>query len=471
MEEISEFINRITRLANRNQQLNSQLQELVSRYQSIEAQNNRYQSLLSEYAPEEGELKATGKRHLKRFPMVSLIYATFRGFKGLNTHVHAEELIDTLDELHLQIGQIAAKHNLMKIKTIGDSFLFVGGMLEEDRTNPIDVILAAREMQELVRNSCLELNNGKPFWKLSVGIHTGSVTAELTGKKKSPYNLLGNTVKIAYRLGRICTTDQLNISVMTFEMVKEFFNTEMFGHLPVKYRGAIDFYQLKSIYSELSENKEGLVPNYEFRIKYGLIQFMDIQERLLDKLEQQLPKNLYYHSVKHTIDVVTEVELIGWAEGLTEEEVLLLKLAALFHDSGHIVSYKGHEHYSTVFAREMLEGYNYTEEQIETVCRLIMATQFPPKPKDKLEEVICDSDLDYLGRSDFLPVSNTLFREMKEFELIDTYDNWNRLQLNFIRNHQYYTKTARNLREVNKQSQIDRLMHLLQHDEDLVGFS
>ena len=91
----------------------------------------------------------------------------------------------------------------------------------------------------------------------------------------------------------------------------------------------------------------------------------------------------------------------------------LLKTAGLFHDAGHTVAYDNHEFYGTELAREMLPKFNYTQEQIDRICEIIMSTKLPPKPKNLLEEIICDSDLDYLGRSDFIPVSNTLFEELK----------------------------------------------------------
>ena len=160
--------------------------------------------------------------------------------------------------------------------------------------------------------------------------------------------------------------------------------------------------------------------------------------------------------------MVTEVELIGWAEGLSEEELLILKLAALFHDSGHSVDYETHEEQSSKIACDILTHYQYPQDQVDVVCRLILSTKFPPSPKDKMEEVICDSDLDYLGRSDFIPVSNTLYQELKERNLIGTLEEWNKKQLSFIKSHQYYTETARNLREVNKLSQIERLEKLIE---------
>ena len=98
------------------------------------------------------------------------------------------------------------------------------------------------------------------------------------------------------------------------------------------------------------------MPNALFDTKFKLIQFTDIQEMILDKLENELPAYLYYHNVKHTVDVVTEVELIGWAEGLDDEGILLLKTAALFHDAGHTIAYDDHEFHGTELVKEFPSG-------------------------------------------------------------------------------------------------------------------
>ena len=90
-----------------------------------------------------------------------------------------------------------------------------------------------------------------------------------------------------------------------------------------------------------------------------------------------------------------------------------------------------------------------------------MATQLPPTPKTLLQKIICDSDLDYLGRSDFIPVSDTLFKELKEQNIITSLNEWNKLQVKFLSGHAYFTNTAKNLREVNKQDQIDRISDLI----------
>ena len=220
-------------------------------------------------------------------------------------------------------------------------------------------------------------------------------------------------------------------------------------------------YYVNGIEPGISVDREGILPNRMFDTKFKLIQFGDLQEIILDKLERELPAYLYYHNVKHTIDVVTEVELIGWAEGVSEEDVLLLKTAALFHDAGHTIGYDNHEFLGCQLAEEYLTRYYFTDEQINRIKELIMATQMPPEPKNLLEKIICDSDLDYLGRSDFIPVSNNLFEELKEQNKIGSMHEWNKLQIKFITGHQYFTETARNLREVNKQRQIQRIKKIL----------
>ena len=159
--------------------------------------------------------------------------------------------------------------------------------------------------------------------------------------------------------------------------------------------------------------------------------------------------------------MVTQAELIGLGEGVSDEEILLLKTAALFHDAGHIKGYDNHEYNSTLIAREYLPKFGYTQDQIDTVCDIIMATKLPPEPQNLLQRIMCDSDLDYLGRSDFIPVSNTLYEELKEQNKIASLNEWNKLQIKFLSSHQFFTNTAKSLREVNKQKQIERIKQLI----------
>lgn len=471
MSNINDYISRITQLANRNKRLHEELQQLVGRYSHIQNQNDKYLELLQRFsAPrdiEEDRLKPLKPRKtFQRLRMVSLLYVSISGFEQLQTTKNPSGLIDLLDELLFSIDKIAEDFNLSKIKSFGDNIIYAAGLNIENRTNPVDITMAAGKMLKSAEKMH-QKNPESALWQLKMGIHTGPLLALKSETQHSPYSLSGESIHISCRFGEASPPGQINMSEMTFELVKEFFAVNPLGKMPVKYKGELKMFLVHGLLSTLHEKDHLYSGNPLFAVRYGHIQFMDIEKEVLDLLEKKLPKNLYYHNVKHTVDVVTEVELIGWAEGLNEDQILLLKLAALFHDAGHIFSYKEHEYQSTLIARDILGHYNLSAVEIDTICRLIMATRLPPQPTDKLEEIMCDSDLDYLGRTDFIPVSNSLFEELKDRDMVNSLDDWNKLQLKFIGNHQYFTQTAQNLREVNKKQQIERLGKLLKPDPSL----
>jgi adenylate cyclase len=459
-----ELIKRISKLAKLNQELEEQLKKLVKQNEKLSRDYEKVKALYEKVTPEGLRELAEGEKKEKslKFNMATVLFADIHGFSKLVEGLDSTVVMDELDEILYEFDQIATKYKIEKIHTIGDTYMCAGGIPVKNITNPIDVVMAAMEMRNFLEN--FEINKRgeeNRIWDLKIGIHTGPVTATVTGKKKVNYDIKGDTVNTASRIEAVSEKGMILISVMTNELVKEFFDCEYFGKLPVKYKGDLQMYRVTGLKPEFSIDGKGVVPNDAFRIKFGLIQFTDIQEIILDKLERELPDYLFYHNVKHTVDVVTEVELIGWAEGCTDEEILLLKTAGLFHDAGHTVVYDGHEYQGTLIAREMLPKYNYTPEQIERICQVILSTKLPPQPTNLLEEIICDSDLDYLGRSDFIPVSNTLFEELKAQNKMGSLNDWNKIQVRFISGHQYFTKTARSLREVNKQLQIERIQSLI----------
>jgi adenylate cyclase len=408
------------------------------------------------------EAEAEKKERSLKFNMATVLFADIHGFSRLVEGMDSSLVMDELDEILYEFDAIVTRFKIEKIKTIGDTYMCAGGIPVKNITNPVDVVMAAMEMRNFLQTyEAKKRGENSRIWDLKIGIHTGPVTANISGKKKVNYDIKGDTVNTASRVEAVSEQGSILISVMTYELVKEFFDCEYFGKLPVKYKGDLQMYRVKGLKPEFSINGEGVVPNDAFRIKFGLIQFTDIQEIILDKLEKELPDYLFYHNVKHTVDVVTEVELIGWGEGCSDEEILLLKTAGLFHDAGHTVAYDNHEFFGTELAREMLPKYNYSPEQIERICSIIMATKLPPRPTNLLENIICDSDLDYLGRSDFIPVSNTLYEELKAQNKMGSLNDWNKIQVKFISGHQYFTQTARSLREVNKQQQIERIQSLI----------
>ncbi len=463
-ESQEKLIQRIAKLAKQNQELEEKIKKLLKENEKLLNQNEKQKALLEKFSPGELEkdVPSLADQRALKFNMATVLFADVHGFSRVMADSDSAELIDELDEILYNFDHIVEKYKIRKIKTIGDTYMCAGGIPVKNITNPIDVVMAALEMQNFLgKHEKSRRGESGQIWDLKIGIHTGPVTANISGRKKVSYDIKGDTVNTASRVEGVSGQGKILISVMTYELVKEFFQCEYYGKLPVKYKGDLDVYEVLGIKPQFSVNGDGINPNEAFNIKFALIQFTDIQEIILDKLEKELPGYLYYHNVKHTVDVVTEVELIGWAEGCSDEEILLLKTAGLFHDAGHTIDYDNHEYHSTEMARKILPEFNYSELQINTICDTIMATRLPPEPGNLLEEIICDADLDYLGRSDFIPVSNTLYDELKAQDKIGSLNDWNKLQVKFISNHQYFTKTARSLREVNKQKQIERIESLI----------
>jgi uncharacterized protein len=179
--------------------------------------------------------------------------------------------------------------------------------------------------------------------------------------------------------------------------------------------------------------------------------YNSIRSDILLKLQNGLSKDLTYHTVQHTLDILKNAERIARDENIhNEQDIYLLKVACLYHDSGFLVIYKGHEEESCKLAKKELPGFGLTTKQVDTICRLIMATRIPQTPCNKLEEVICDADLDYLGTEDFFRISNTLFSELKNKKMVTTKQEWNSIQVSFLKNHHYFTATNKKLRERQK---------------------
>ncbi len=184
------------------------------------------------------------------------------------------------------------------------------------------------------------------------------------------------------------------------------------------------------------------------------MQFEKVKEFILGKLKKELAENLTYHSLGHIKDVYAAAENLARLEHITGEDLTLLLTAVLFHDSGFIESQKDHERLSCEIAEKYLPEYDYSPEQIKRVCSMIMATQIPQSPKNNLEQIICDADLDYLGRDDFFKIGNTLFSELRMYGILSNEREWNELQVRFLENHHYFTHSAKVLRVEKKAANL-----------------
>jgi HD superfamily phosphodiesterase len=179
---------------------------------------------------------------------------------------------------------------------------------------------------------------------------------------------------------------------------------------------------------------------------------------ILERLTTGLPPHLHYHSTKHTLDVYNTAAMIAVNENINAENTRLLLTAALFHDSGFLQQSKGHEAISCEIASEALPGFGYAKTEIEKICLMVSATRIPQNPDSLLEQILCDADLDYLGRDDFFETGHNLYLEMLAEGTIANETEFDRLQIDFLQQHHYFTKTSQQLRNDKKAQHLNILL-------------
>lgn len=183
--------------------------------------------------------------------------------------------------------------------------------------------------------------------------------------------------------------------------------------------------------------------------------FDGAKKYILTRLGNELKPTLYYHSVAHTISVWEATIRLAGMENISSTDRQLIETAALYHDSGMLFQYNDHESTSIALSREHLPSFGYTIQEIDFICGLIFMTRLPQGAKTISEEILCDADLDYLGREDFFIHSFELQLEWKLNGIKDTsLEEWMKIQEQFLSSHHYFTKSAIQLRQAQKMKNL-----------------
>lgn len=181
------------------------------------------------------------------------------------------------------------------------------------------------------------------------------------------------------------------------------------------------------------------------------MQYDQLYAFVISKLENELDSNITYHNVRHTINVIKNATYIAEKENYDENQVILLKTAALLHDVGFLENSLNHEVLGCNFAKKHLKSFDYSDAEVIQICEMIMATKLPQTPKNELSKMLCDADLFYLGDENFTSNAEKLFTELQHFGFIKTKQEWNDRQLDFLKQHSFFTKTAKLEQEAQKQ--------------------
>jgi class 3 adenylate cyclase len=431
------------------------LEQIINkRTEDLIIEKEKTEALLENVLPKNtaSEIMEKGKATKIKYNFVTVLFSDIQGFTRIAEEMNPEVLIDELDKFFFYFDSVVEKFGIEKIKTIGDAYMCAGGIPEKNRTNPVEVILAALEMKgymkKLKETSELE---GMKYWDIRIGIHTGTVVAGVVGQKKLSYDIWGDTVNTASRMESSGEAGKINISGTTYEFVKEFFTCEFRGKMPVKYKGELEMYFVNGIIPELCDKNGG--PNRKFIVKMLMIKLQDIEEMIIKMFDDEAPPNLYFHNSSMVKNISNQVELLSRAENLPDEEFINLKLASVFLLTGYMSDYEKPMEASLRLVEEILPVYGFSQENVEAVKKIIRNC-FTDHQESLSDNILHDARYDYLGRIDYMKLTDKLLRERTEYgKLIDN-KTWIEFQRKQLSDHQFITKTASLLRSVTVVDQI-----------------
>ena len=404
------------------------------------------------------EIMSKGKAEKVKYNFVTVLFSDIQGFTRIAEEMNPELLIDELDKFFFHFDSVVEKYRIEKIKTIGDAYMCAGGIPERNRTNPVEVVLAALEMQQYMTSIKNDPNNdAAKFWDIRIGIHTGTVIAGVVGHKKLTYDIWGDTVNTASRMESSGEAGKVNISGTTHEFVKEYFTCEYRGRMPVKYKGDLDMYFVTGINPILSD--ESGAPNKKFFTKLQMIRILDVEDHVFTDYISNSSPDLFFHSHDYIRNVCLQTELLARAEKLEDDDYINVRLASIFLFYGYVYDYSHPFDVSLKRAEEILSYYGFSEENMHVVRNLV-SNAFSSVQKTHAGAVLHDAVYDFMGRVDFSEMISKLYREEKAYKKVTDIEGWFENIKQSIVSNAFITDTGILLQSVKRDEQILALENL-----------
>ena len=439
-------------------------------FKKLYYKDKRIGELLSNIFPETilTELSSGGKFSPKRVENGIILFTDFVDFSQKAKSSQPLALIKQLEKYFSKFDEIMLKYNLEKIKTIGDAYMALSGVTEDKPKPAVRACLAAIEIRDFMRNEKdVAIALRRDFWEIRIGLHMGPLVAGIIGSTKYSFDVWGDTVNIASRAESVTKNGNISITKSIYEQINQYFLTSPRGKIDIQKRGgSVEMFYLNSIKPKYSIYNEGFLPNSKLRITCGLesMDFDLMRNWILNQLKSLLPENMLYHDIPHTLNVENAAIRYGKLEGISEEEMYLIRTAALYHDAGFILKYNENEDFAISMVKSTLPKFGYSDKQIKIICNCIRVTKPNIIPKTLLERIIVDADYDYLGRPDYHVIVQKLREELYDYGYKMSDKEWLKYQLCFLEEtHEYFTVSARNIRDYGKSVRINDLKQKLKN--------
>lgn len=223
-------------------------QTLRNKNYQIAKEKEKSEELLLNILPKRvaEELKEFGKTSSRSFESATIMFTDFKGFTRFSEELSPEEIVQIIDGYFRAFDEVIEKHDIEKIKTIGDAYMCVSGIPEEREDHAHIMIQAAQEMKEIVDSQMKELKeSGKPYLEMRIGIHSGPLVAGVVGSSKFAYDVWGDSVNIAARMEQSGTPGMINVSETVYQITNSSFDFEFRGEVEAKNKGKMKMYFVK----------------------------------------------------------------------------------------------------------------------------------------------------------------------------------------------------------------------------------
>ncbi len=400
------------------------------------------------------EIEEQGRKHTRKYNFATVLFTDIQGFTRIAEHLNPEQLVDELDRYFIYFDELVDRYGVEKIKTIGDAYMCAGGVPDTDSANPIEVTLVGLGMIDYVNGRRAA---DKGFWNIRVGINTGPVVSAHLGNIKRAFDIWGDTVNTASRMESGGEPGRVNVSDNTYQKIRDYFECEYRGKMPVKYKGEIDMYFVNRLKEEYCVAGTTCQPNSLLLRKMQILRIHDFEQRVRDTLL----KDAHPNTTKRMDALLARVTTLYTMERMTDEEVAVCGVAAIFIFV-KLNFPKDNEISGKAEAEENMRKMHLTDTLQETVRRVTQHVVARRPPEDRMEEVLCDALNEIYGRKDILPLLLDLYDEKVACGQERRSRNaWLAKQREQIAEFSFYTDSARRLSDASKAKQLEMIDMIL----------
>ncbi|KOR35948.1 MULTISPECIES: adenylate/guanylate cyclase domain-containing protein [Planktothricoides] len=231
-----------------------QAEQLQQAFQQLEIEQKKSERLLLNVLPEPiaQRLKQKPEIIADSFASVTILFADIVGFTKMSTRISAPKLVELLNEIFSAFDELAIRHGLEKIKTIGDAYMVVGGLPVERPDHAEAIAEMALDMQEAIAR--IDIKHREAFC-MRIGIHSGPVVAGVIGTHKFIYDLWGDSVNLASRMESHGIPGCIQVSEATYKLLQDKYIFEKRGSIPLKGRGDMTTYLLLTNKKQIGSSK------------------------------------------------------------------------------------------------------------------------------------------------------------------------------------------------------------------------